>query len=68
MAELEDSKAQNLELQRAEEALSDKDVEVFNTIIMNGSIEAAQAKLKTLQSQGIDPHGVFSSFFLYFSV
>ena len=68
MAELEDSKAQNLEFQGAEEALTDKDVEVFDTIIINYSIEVTQAKLKSLQSEGIDPHGVFVYFFLYFYI
>ena len=50
MAELEDSKAQNLELQGDEETLTDKDIRVFDTIILNGSIEVAQAKLTSLQS------------------
>ena len=68
MADLEDSEAQRLGLQGTKEALTNKDVEVFNTIIINDSVEAAQAKLKALQSQGIDPHGVFSSIFFYFSI
>ena len=68
MAELEDSETQNLSFQGSKEARTDKDVGVFDTIIINDSIEATQAKLKALQSQGIDPHGMFSSFFFYFSV
>ena len=39
MSELEDSEAQNLNFQGAEEALTDKDVEVFDIIIINDSIE-----------------------------
>ena len=68
MAEMEDSKAWNLEFQEAWEALVDKYTEVFDTIILNDSIQAAQGKLKDLQLQGIDTHGVFSSFFFYFSI
>ena len=68
MAEMEDLESQNLEFQGVEESLIDKNAGVFDTIIINDSIRAAQAKLKALLSQGIDPHGVFSSFFFYFSI
>ena len=68
MDELEDLEAQNLRFQGVEEALTDKDVGVFDTIIINDSVEATHDKLKSLQSQGIDPHGVFSYFFFYFSI
>ena len=40
MAETEDSESQNLEFQEPREALTDKDTEVFDTIILNDSIEA----------------------------
>ena len=36
--------------------------------MLNDSVEATQAKLKALQSQGIDTHEMFRSFFFYFSV
>ena len=68
MAETEDSESQNLEFQEPREALTDKDTEVFDTIILNDSIEATWSKLKYLQLQGIDTHGVFRSFFFYFSI
>ena len=50
MVELEDSKAQNLKVQGAEDALTDKDAKVFNTIMLNDSVESTQVKLKALQS------------------
>ena len=50
MAKLEDSETWNLKVQEVEEALTDKDVGVFDTIILNDSIEVAQDKLKALQS------------------
>ena len=40
MVKTKDSEAQNLEFQEAREDLVDKDVEVFDTIILNDSIEA----------------------------
>ena len=50
MAETEYLEARNLEFQEARDALADKDVEVFNIIILNDSIEFTQAKIKALQS------------------
>ena len=50
MEELEDSETQNLEVQEAKDALIDKYAEVFDTIMLNDSIEATQAKMKALQS------------------
>ena len=44
-----DSEARDLEFEEAGEDLVDKGVEVFDTIILNDSIEATQSKLKTLQ-------------------
>ena len=41
MAETEDSETRSLPFQEAREALVDKNFEVFDTIILNDSIEAA---------------------------
>ena len=48
MAEIEDLEAQGLEFQEAEEALVDKDSEVFDTILLNDGVEATKRKLKAL--------------------
>ena len=68
MAELEDSEAQNLGFQGAEEALTYNDDKIFDTVIINDSVDVAQDKLKDLQSHGIDPHGMFSYFIFKFFV
>ena len=68
MAEIEYLEAQGLKFHNAKESLEDKYSKVFDTIILHDSIEAAKIKLKTLQLQGIDTHGVFGSYFFYFSV
>ena len=48
MAEAEDSEAQKLKFQEIGESLIDKDTEVFDTIMLNDSIESSQAKMKAL--------------------
>ena len=50
MEKLEDSETQNLEVQEGEDSLTDKYAEVFDTIMLNDSVEVDQAKLKALQS------------------
>ena len=50
MEKLEDSEAQNLEVQEDEDTLTDKDVDVFDTIMLNDSVDATQDKIKALQS------------------
>ena len=49
MAKTEDAEDWNLKFQEAGETPADKDDEVFDTIILNDSIEATQGKLKALQ-------------------
>ena len=68
MAEVEDLQVQSLEYHNAEESLEDKDSDIFDTILLNYGVEATKRKLKTLQKQVIDTHGVFSSYFFYFSL
>ena len=66
MAEMEYLEVQYLEYQKVEEFLEDKDSEIFDTIFLNDNVESAKNKLKILKDQGIDTHGVFSSYFFYF--
>ena len=54
--------------QKVEESFEDKNVEVFYTILLNETIEMAKNKLKILKDQGSDTHGVFMSFFYFFSL
>ena len=53
----------NLECQNVEEFLEDKDSKIFDTILLNDNVETTKNKLKIIKDQGIDDHGVFSSFF-----
>ena len=68
MVEMEDLEVQNLEYQKVDEFLEDKDSKIFDIILLNDNIETSKNKLKILKDQGIDTHGVFSSFFFYFSI
>ena len=68
MVEMKYLEVHNLEYHNVEEFLEDKDSEIFNTILLNDNVETAKNKLKILKDQGIDTHGVFSSYLFYFFV
>ena len=68
MAEMEDLEVQNIEYQNVEETLEDKASEIFGTILINDNVETTKNEMKILKDQGTDSHGVFSSYFFYFSV
>ena len=53
---------------REEESLMDENVEIFDTILVGETIEAAMGKLEVLKDYGSDTCGVFKSFFHFFSV
>ena len=49
MVEVEEVEALNLEYQNIEELFEDKESEIFDTILLNGPIEAVKNKLKLLK-------------------
>ena len=49
---------------REEESLMDKNVKIFDAILLGETIETAKGKLEVLKDQGSDTSGVFKSFFL----
>ena len=51
-----------------EEFFKDKDSKIFDTILLNDTIETTKNKSKILKDRGIDTHGVFSLYFFYFSI
>ena len=51
-----------------EESFMDENFEIFDTIILNETIETAKGKLKVLKDQASDTYGIFRSFFHFFSV
>ena len=46
MAEVEDLEVQNLEYHKIEESFEDKDSEIFDTILLNDTIETTQKKIQ----------------------
>ena len=54
--------------QKDEESFVDENAEIFDTILLNETIETAKGKLKVLKDQGSDTYGIFRSFFHFFSV
>ena len=68
MAEMEYLEVQNLQYQNVEKFLEDKYSEIFDIIMLNDNVETSKNKLKILKDQGIDTHGVFSSYLFYFFV
>ena len=51
-----------------EESFVDKNAKIFDTILLNETIETTRGKMEVLKDQGSDTCGVFSSFFHFFSV
>ena len=68
MAWVDEVESMNIEYHKIEELFKDKDSNFFDTILLNGPIEADKKKLELLKDQGIEVHGVFSSYFHCFSI
>ena len=66
MAQLESVEAQSLKYQKVEELFEYRDVEIFDTIMSNGPIDAIKQKLKLLKYQGTDIHNIYQSYFHFF--
>ena len=54
---------QGLEYQKVEEDFEDRDVEVFDTLLLNGLIGEVKEKLRLLKEQGTDVHNIHTSIF-----
>ena len=67
VVEVADSEELGVSYQKGEESFEDKNAEDLDTILLNETIETAKNKLKILKDQGNDTHGVFRSFFYFFS-
>ena len=68
VVEVADNEELGVSYQKDEKSYEDKNVEIFDTILMNETIETTKTKLKILKDQGTDTHGVFKYFFYFFSV
>ena len=67
MVGVEEVETHNLEYHRIEDVFEDKDLDIFDTILLNGPIYSIKTKLKLLKDQGTKLHGIFKSYFHYFS-
>ena len=67
MAHVENVEAQNLGYQKVEELFEDRDLEVFDTILLNGPIDTIKKKLKLLKHQGTDIHNVYQYYLHFFT-
>ena len=52
MDEVEEVESLNLEYQNIKDLFEDKDSEIFDTILLNGPIEAVKNKLNFLRTRG----------------
>ena len=68
VVEVEDSEELGVSCLKVEESFEDKNAEVYDTILLNETIETDKIKLKILKDQGSDTHSIFRSFFYLFSV
>ena len=59
MAESESMDIQNLEYQKVEEDFEYRDVEVFDTLLLNVPIGEVKEKLRLLKEQGTDVHNIY---------
>ena len=68
VVEVGDNKELGVICQKDEESFVDKNEKIFDTILLNKTIETAKGKLEEHKDQGSDTYGVFSSFVHFFSV
>ena len=63
MDQIDSMEVQDLEYQKVEEDFKDRDVEVFDTLLLNGPINEVKEKLILLKEQGSDVHNIHQSYF-----
>ena len=68
MVDVRDNAKSGVTCRREKESLVDENSNIFYTILLGETIEAARGKLEVLKDQGSDTYGVFKSFFHFFSV
>ena len=60
-------KVQDVEYQKVEENFEDRDVEVFDMLLLNGPIGDVKEKLRLLKEQGTGVHNIYQSYFHFFT-
>ena len=66
MVQSESMEVQNPEYEKVEEYFEDRDVEVFDMLLLNGPISEVKKKLILIKEQGTDVHNIHESFFHFF--
>ena len=59
MDQVESMEVRDLQYQKVEEDFEDRDVEVFDMLLLNGPIGDVKEKLRLLTEQGIDLHNIY---------
>ena len=59
IAQVDNVEDQNLEYQKVEEFLEDRDAEGFDTVLLNGPIDIVKQKLRLIKDQGTNIHNVY---------
>ena len=67
MAQVESMEVQDLEYQKVEESFKDRDVEVFDTLLLNGPISEVKEKIILLKEKGTNMHTIYQSYFHCFT-
>ena len=67
VVEVEDCEELEVSYQKIEKIFEEKNDEVFDTILLNETIETAKCELKIIKDQGSDTYGLFMYFFYFFS-
>ena len=66
MAQVESMEVHNLEYQKVEEDFEDRDVDVFDTLLLNGPIGYVKEKLRLIKEQRTNVHNIYQSYFHFF--
>ena len=56
---MENIETQSLEYQKVEDLSDDRNVDVFDPVLLNGPIEAVKQKLNLLRDQGTYLHNIY---------
>ena len=67
MAQVDSMEVDNPKSQKIEEAFEDRDIEIFDTLLLNGPNSEVKEKLRLLKENGTDVHNIHQSFLHLFA-
>ena len=68
MAQVDSMEVDNPKGQKIEEAFEDRDIEIFDTLLLNGPISDVKENMRLLKEQRTDMHNIHQSFFHLFAI